>query len=112
MDEKERTVYRRQDVGIVFQFFNLLPTMTVAENVRLPLLLQGTRTREASKSADQAMALVEIAHRATHFPHQLSGGEMQRTAIARALVHEPKCCLPMSPPEISITATRQPFSNC
>ena len=97
MSEADRTRYRREDVGIVFQFFNLLPTLTVLENVALPLQLQGKSLAEATSSSERAMELTGIAHRSTHFPHQLSGGEMQRTAIARALVHSPALLLADEP---------------
>jgi putative ABC transport system ATP-binding protein len=83
------TQYRRRQVGLVFQFFNLLPTMNVLENVSFPLLLQGVSPQESEKRAAELIELVGLADRSTHFIHQLSGGEQQRTAIARALVHRP-----------------------
>lgn len=95
--EKELTYYRRHKLGIVFQFFNLLPTMTVQENVELPLLLQGVGTREAAKRAAVDLALVGMEDRAGHFPHQLSGGQMQRAAIARAISHRPALLLADEP---------------
>ena len=73
----------------MFQFFNLLPTMNVLENVALPLLLQGVAPDEADRRAAELIELVGLRERAEHFVHQLSGGEQQRTAIARALVHRP-----------------------
>lgn len=81
---------RRTRIGFVFQFFNLLPTLTAAENVELPLLLDGKRVSPAigQRVADW-LDRVGLAGKAGHFPHQLSGGEMQRVAIARALIHEP-----------------------
>jgi putative ABC transport system ATP-binding protein len=88
-DDRALTEYRRRRVGLVFQFFNLLPTMNVLENVSLPLLLQGVSPPESENRASELIALVGLTDRATHFVHQLSGGEQQRTAIARALVHRP-----------------------
>jgi putative ABC transport system ATP-binding protein len=88
-DDGALTQYRRRQVGLVFQFFNLLPTMSVLENVSLPLLLQGVAPGEADLRAEELIELVGLRERAGHFIHQLSGGEQQRTAIARALVHRP-----------------------
>jgi putative ABC transport system ATP-binding protein len=88
-DDSALTQYRRRRVGLVFQFFNLLPTMNALENVSFPLLLQGVPPSESEKRASELIELVGLADRATHFVHQLSGGEQQRTAIARALVHRP-----------------------
>ncbi len=96
-DEATLTNYRRKQIGIVFQFFNLLPAMSVQENVSLPLLLAGTSARAAAPRALEALEQVGIAHRAGHFTHQLSGGEMQRAAIARALVHNPAVLLADEP---------------
>ena len=87
--DAELTDYRRRRLGLVFQFFNLLPTMNVIENVSFPLLLQGVPHRESEERARELLELVRMSERATHFVHQLSGGEQQRTAIARALVHRP-----------------------
>lgn len=96
-DEAALTAYRRETLGIVFQFFNLLPAMTVAENVELPLLLRGLPPRETRPRVDEMLALVGMGHRREHFPNQLSGGEMQRVAIARALVGRPRILLADEP---------------
>ena len=88
-DDTALTQYRRRRVGLVFQFFNLLPTMNVLENVSFPLLLQGVSPHESERRAAELIDLVGLTDRSIHFIHQLSGGEQQRTAIARALVHQP-----------------------
>ena len=96
-DDRDLTLYRRTKLGIVFQFFNLLPSMSVAENVEMPLLLTGKNIREARAAALEMLHLVGMSHRSGHFPHQLSGGEMQRAAIARALIHDPSLLLADEP---------------
>ena len=95
--EAELTRYRRNTLGIVFQFFNLLPSMTVRENVELPLLLRGESAAHAAKRVLEILDLVGLSNRASHFPGQLSGGEMQRTATARALVGRPALLLADEP---------------
>ena len=91
------TDFRRHKVGLVFQFFNLLPTMNVRENVSLPLLLQGVSPKESDERAQELIELVGLRERAEHFVHQLSGGEQQRTAIARALIHRPSLLIADEP---------------
>ena len=83
------TRVRREEVGFVFQFFNLLPTLTIGDNIALPCLLAGMKPDEANTRARALAERVAISHRLDHFPQQVSGGEMQRAAIARALVHRP-----------------------
>jgi putative ABC transport system ATP-binding protein len=83
------TRIRRERVGFVFQAFNLLPTLTLGDNVALPCLLAGLPAKEAGERAAALAARVGISHRLTHYPQQVSGGELQRAAIARALVHRP-----------------------
>ena len=89
MGDDELTRVRREQVGFVFQFFNLLPTLTVSDNIALPCLLAGIGDQEAGARARALAERVGIAHRLTHYPQQISGGEMQRAAIARALIHKP-----------------------
>lgn len=87
--ESELTEFRRHRLGVVFQFFHLLPGMTALENVVLPLLLRGDARGASETKAAEMLRLTGLRQREGHFPHQLSGGEMQRVAIARAMVHEP-----------------------
>lgn len=90
LSDRERSMLRRTRIGFVFQFFNLLPTLTAAENVALPLLLGGAARNLAQKSARAGLERVGLSERAHHFSDELSGGEMQRVAIARALAIEPE----------------------
>src|SRR5262245_53055880 len=96
-DDLALTNFRRRQLGLVFQFFNLLPTMSALENISLPLLLKGIPLEAATERAEEMLALVGLTDRATHFVHQLSGGEQQRTAIARALVHRPSLLIADEP---------------
>ena len=89
LEDDELTRVRREQVGFVFQFFNLLPTLTVLDNIALPCLLSGMKPDEAEARAKSLADRVGIGHRLAHYPQQISGGEMQRAAIARALVHRP-----------------------
>jgi putative ABC transport system ATP-binding protein len=93
LSDRELSLIRRTRIGFVFQFFNLLPTLTAVENVALPLLLSGQRRSKALGPADAELERVGLKDRASHFPDQLSGGEMQRVAIARALVIQPEAVL-------------------
>ncbi len=88
--ERELAGIRNRKIGFVFQFFNLLPKLTVLQNVELPLIYTGVSSRERRDRALHALKLVDMENRAKHRPMQLSGGQQQRTAIARALVNDPK----------------------
>jgi putative ABC transport system ATP-binding protein len=94
--DHELTLLRRKEIGFVFQFFNLMPTLTVMENVELPLLLAHS-SRSAGEHIKTLLNYVGLWHRAHSFPAELSGGEMQRVAIARALVHQPVILLADEP---------------
>jgi ABC-type lipoprotein export system ATPase subunit len=91
------TRIRRERVGFVFQAFNLLPTLTLADNIALPSLLAGLAPKEAGRRAAALAARVGISHRLGHYPQQVSGGEVQRAAIARALVHRPSLLIADEP---------------
>ena len=97
LDERERTLKRRHAVGFVFQFFNLIPTLSVAENLMLPLELVGTESGAAAARIARMLERIDLASRADSFPDTLSGGEQQRVAVARALVHEPDLVLADEP---------------
>ena len=90
MSDRARTRYRGNNIGFVFQQFNLLPTLTAAENAAVPLLINGHSRREAIERAEEALRRVGLEDRRKSLPKQLSGGQQQRVAIARALVHSPK----------------------
>ena len=89
LDDDALTRLRRDRIGFVFQFFNLLPTLTIADNIALPCLLAGMPARQAEAKAQALATRVGIGHRLGHYPQRVSGGEAQRAAIARALVHSP-----------------------
>jgi putative ABC transport system ATP-binding protein len=95
--ETRRAAWRRRDLGFVFQFFNLLPTLTVVENVELPLALNGKGARESRRLSLALLEELGLGGAADRFPEELSGGEQQRVAIARAVVHEPQLVLADEP---------------
>lgn len=95
--EKDRTLFRKGNIGFVFQSFNLIDELNVFENVELPLIYLDVKLSERKKRVNAILERMDITHRAAHFPQQLSGGQQQRVAIARALVSNPKLILADEP---------------
>jgi putative ABC transport system ATP-binding protein len=89
MSDRQRTKFRAEEMGFVFQAFNLLPVLSVAENVELPLLVSGVKQKQARKKSEEVLALVDLSDQKDKRPAELSGGQQQRVAIARALVNDP-----------------------
>ncbi len=97
LSEKEQARLRNEEIGFIFQFFNLLERTSAIDNVRLPLFYAELGSKEQEKKAQEALEQVGLGHRLTHYPSQLSGGERQRVAIARALVNNPSLILADEP---------------
>jgi putative ABC transport system ATP-binding protein len=97
MSDRARTIFRRRRIGVIFQEYNLLPTLTARENVALPMLVDGRPLDEVRAPVDELLALVHLEDRADHRPGALSGGEQQRVAIARALLNDPAIILADEP---------------
>ena len=97
LDESRLTMLRRKSIGYIFQFFNLIPTLNVFENVAVPLSLANVPRRDVTSRVAEVLGEVGLGSRGTHFPNELSGGEMQRVAIARAVVHRPPLILADEP---------------
>lgn len=97
MDDSEESVMRRRDIGFVFQFYNLIPNLNVEENIMLPILLDGKKTRDYRDRLENILESVGLAERRHHTPRELSGGQQQRVAIARALINEPDIILADEP---------------
>lgn len=97
LKERDRTVFRKGNIGFVFQSFNLIDELNVFENVELPLIYLKMKTSERKKKVEEALDRMKITHRAKHFPQQLSGGQQQRVAIARAVVANPRLILADEP---------------
>jgi len=97
LKERDRTIFRKGNIGFVFQSFNLIDELTIYENVELPLIYLKMKTSERKKRVEDVLERMKIGHRAKHFPQQLSGGQQQRVAIARAVVANPKLILADEP---------------
>lgn len=97
LDEQQKTLFRRHHIGFVFQFFNLIPTLTVAENLQFPLELCGQWGSKSQAEIEKFLQQLGIGDKYHYYPEQLSGGEQQRVAIARALIHRPKLLLADEP---------------
>lgn len=97
LKERDRTMFRKGNIGFVFQSFNLIDELTVYENVELPLIYLKLKSGDRKKRVENVLERMKIAHRAKHFPQQLSGGQQQRVAIARAVVANPKLILADEP---------------
>jgi putative ABC transport system ATP-binding protein len=97
LPERQRTLFRRRNIGFIFQFFNLIPTLTTLENVILPLELNGEEPQDSHQRTEAILEAVGLRERLNTFPDRLSGGEQQRVALARALVHDPMLVLADEP---------------
>ncbi|MCF8223389.1 MAG: ABC transporter ATP-binding protein [Bacteroidales bacterium] len=97
LKEKQRTIFRKGNIGFVFQSFNLIDELTVYENVELPLIYLKMKSSERKEMVEKVLERMKIGHRAKHFPQQLSGGQQQRVAIARAVVANPRLILADEP---------------
>jgi putative ABC transport system ATP-binding protein len=96
-NDKEESKIRRQNLGFVFQFYNLVPNMNVEENIMLPILMDGKKAADYKEKLTRVLSLVGLSHRRKNTPRQLSGGEQQRVAIARALINDPDIILADEP---------------
>ncbi len=97
MNDEQKTLFRRHSIGFIFQFFNLIPTLTVLENIQFPLELCDKLDNEATLQINQLLKKLSIEHKQHQYPECLSGGEQQRVAIARAIIHQPKILLADEP---------------
>lgn len=97
MNEQQRTMFRRYNIGFIFQFFNLIPTLTVAENIQFPLELCNRLDNDNRNEVKHLLHKLKIQDKSNHYPDYLSGGEQQRVAIARAIIHRPKILLADEP---------------
>lgn len=107
LSENERVLFRRKNLGFIFQQYNLLPALTAAENVAVPLLATGVRRKHAVEQASDLLSLLGLSNRVNSLPAKLSGGQQQRVAIARALIHEPRLVVCDEPTAALDNATGQ-----
>jgi len=107
LSENERVLFRRKNLGFIFQQYNLLPALTAAENVAVPLLATGVRRKHAVEQASELLSLLGLGNRVNSLPAKLSGGQQQRVAIARALIHEPRLVVCDEPTAALDNATGQ-----
>jgi putative ABC transport system ATP-binding protein len=97
MNDRELSIMRRRSIGFIFQFYNLIPNLSVEENIMLPAMLDGNKAIDLKKTLKELVDITGLARRIQHFPAELSGGEQQRTAIARALINDPAIILADEP---------------
>lgn len=97
MKDKDESIMRRRDIGFVFQFYNLIPNLSVIDNIMLPILLDGKRIKTYEKRLNEILEIVGLSDKKKHTPRELSGGQQQRVAIARALINEPEIILADEP---------------
>jgi putative ABC transport system ATP-binding protein len=97
MSQKEKSLMRRRDIGFVFQFYNLVPNLSVEDNILLPLLIDGKKARNYKSELEKILKIIGMTNRRTHNPNELSGGQQQRVAIARALLFNPEIILADEP---------------
>lgn len=97
LSDGEQSIMRRREIGFVFQFYNLVPNLTVEDNIMLPILLDGKQIKNYGERLDEILNIVELSDRRKHTPNELSGGQQQRVAIARALINEPDIILADEP---------------
>ena len=112
LKEKELSAFRNKHIGFVFQFHQLLPEFTALENVMIPAFIAGMGQQEARAAAAEILDFMGLAERASHKPNELSGGEKQRVAVARALINHPAVVWRMSRPEVWIRIIRKSCTNC